>query len=188
LGPEVKKRTLSVEDNGGFDETAAAGTALIGLGGNVGDPLAYCREAVRTLAEHPHVRLVRCSSFYRTEPVGKIDQSWFVNGAALCSTPLQPEELLALLQELEWRCGRVRRERWGPRSLDLDLLSFGRMVLESERLTLPHPRIHERRFVLVPLLEIAPRWRHPVFGRTARELLDALDGVPGQAVEFLESP
>ncbi|MCU0572089.1 MAG: 2-amino-4-hydroxy-6-hydroxymethyldihydropteridine diphosphokinase [Syntrophobacteraceae bacterium] len=182
----MKRRAISAEPfNGRDEENLGPSAALIGLGGNVGDPVAHCREAVRRLEEHPAVTVLRCSSLYRTEPLGKHDQNWFVNGVVLCETTLAPEQLLVVLQDIEKTCGRVRRERWGPRTLDLDLLCFGDVILDTERLTLPHPRLHERRFVLVPLLEIVPHWRHPVLPRTGRELLDALGGEPGQSVEPL---
>jgi 2-amino-4-hydroxy-6-hydroxymethyldihydropteridine diphosphokinase len=181
----MKTRVLSLESSSSSGETLPPGAVLIGMGGNLGDPVAQCREAVRGLEEHPDVTVLRCSSLYRTEPLGKHDQNWFVNGVVLCETTLGPERLLFVLQQMEKRCGRVRRERWGPRTLDLDLLSFGEVVLETESLTLPHPRLHERRFVLVPLLEVAPNWRHPVLLRTARELLEALDVEQGQSVEPL---
>jgi len=186
LGSVMKRRAISDEPFNGHDgEHLGPSAALIGLGGNVGDPVAHCREAVGRLKEHPAVRVLRCSSLYRTEPLGRRDQDWFVNGVVLCETDLEPEELLAVLQDIEKSCGRVRRERWGPRTLDLDLLCFGRVVLDTERLTLPHPRLHERRFVLVPLLEIVPHWKHPVLLRTGREFLDALGGERGQSVERL---
>lgn len=182
---ETGRRALAMEPSQGFEESLGPGAALIGLGSNLGDPVAHCREAVRRLESHPLVTVLRCSSLYRTEPVGKTDQGWFVNGVVLCTTDLEPEGLLDLLQELERDMGRVRGERWGPRILDLDLLSYGQVIGESQRLTLPHPRLHERRFVLIPLLEIAPRWRHPRLGLTAGELLEGLDGRYGQAVEPL---
>ena len=182
----MKKRAISPEPCHGLDEeNPGPGAALIGIGGNLGDPAAHCREAVRRLEEHPAVTVLRCSSLYRTEPLGVRDQDWFVNAVVLCETVLEPEKLLLVLQEIERSCGRVRRERWGPRTLDLDLLCYGQVVLNTERLTLPHPRLHERRFVLVPLLEIVPHWRHPVLLLSGWELLDALGGERGQSVEPL---
>jgi 2-amino-4-hydroxy-6-hydroxymethyldihydropteridine diphosphokinase len=158
---------------------------LIGLGANLGDPVASCRRAIRQLREHADVTVIQCSSLYRTEPVGKADQGWFVNGVIHCETSLEPEQVLRILHDIEGKSGRVRCERWGPRTLDLDILSFGQLLLETEALTLPHPRLHERRFVLVPLLEILPRWRHPRLLRTGRELLQDLESERGQAVEIL---
>lgn len=160
---------------------------LIGVGGNLGDPVASCLEAIETLRLHPEIEVVHASSLYRTEPVGKVDQGWFVNAVALCETSMHPEHLLKVLQEIEERCGRIRRERWGPRTLDLDILSFGELVFETASLTLPHPRLHERKFVLIPLLEILPEWRHPGLECSARELLADLGHEEGQAVEVLGS-
>lgn len=160
---------------------------LIGIGGNLGDPEASCREAVELLRRQPEIVLLKVSSLYRTEPVGKKDQGWFVNAVALCETSLDAERFLGVLQEIERKCGRVRRERWGPRTLDLDILGFGDSIVESAELTLPHPRLHERKFVLVPLLEILPQWTHPRLHRTGRELLADLDNDDGQAIVLLES-
>lgn len=160
---------------------------LIGIGSNLGDPVASCREAIQLLRNQPEIVLLKISSLYRTEPVGRKDQGWFVNAVALCETSLDAKRFLEVLQETERICGRVRRERWGPRTLDLDVLSFGDSIIETAELTLPHPRLHERKFVLVPLLEIFPQWRHPRLQRTGRELLADLDEQEGQEIEFLGS-
>jgi 2-amino-4-hydroxy-6-hydroxymethyldihydropteridine diphosphokinase len=158
---------------------------LIGIGGNLGDPAATCREAVDTLRSHPDIRVLRTSALYRTEPVGKTDQGWFVNAMVLCSTALSPDRLLKELAEIENRFGRLRHERWGPRALDLDIVAFGELVIETVALTLPHPRLHERKFVLIPLLEILPEWKHPLYRQSAREMLEDLGDKEGQAVELL---
>jgi 2-amino-4-hydroxy-6-hydroxymethyldihydropteridine diphosphokinase len=160
--------------------------AIIGFGGNVGDAAASCRQAIQILGMHPEIVVLRCSSLYRTEPVGKMDQDWFVNGVALCETSLEAEQLLGVLQGIEEDFGRTRRERWGPRTLDLDILSFADRVLDTEGLTLPHPRLHERKFVLVPLMEIHPHWTHPRLRRTVSGLLRDLEDQGGQAVDPLE--
>lgn len=158
---------------------------LIGMGANLGDPVGSICKAVEKLRENPRITLLQCSSLYRTEPVGKAGQDWFVNGVIQCETSLEPEQLLLELQAIEHRFGRVRRERWGPRTLDLDILAFGELILEREGLTIPHPRLHERRFVLIPLHEILPEWRHPRLRRTCHELLQDLGGERGQRVELL---
>nr|MBL8410275.1 2-amino-4-hydroxy-6-hydroxymethyldihydropteridine diphosphokinase [Dechloromonas sp.] len=131
-------------------------TAFIALGANLGDPAATLRAAFGALANLPESRLVHCSSLYRTAPVGILDQPEFVNAVAQLATTLPPETLLDGLLEIEQRFGRVRAEKNGPRTLDLDLLLYNDQFVDLPRLTLPHPRLHLRAFVLQPLAEIAP--------------------------------
>jgi 2-amino-4-hydroxy-6-hydroxymethyldihydropteridine diphosphokinase len=132
--------------------------AYVALGSNLGDRRATLLAAVDALAEHPDVDVVATSSLVETDPVGYLDQPRFLNGAVALETELGPRDLLALLLEVERRFGRDRDgvPAQGPRTLDLDLLLYGDVVLEEPGLTLPHPRLHERAFVLEPLAELAP--------------------------------
>lgn len=154
-------------------------TAYIGLGANLGDRAATLREAVRRLGEHGRVAAV--SSLYETEPVGFREQPPFLNAALALETALAPTELLDALIAIERAMGRVRTFRNAPRTLDLDILLLGG-VARTPGLTLPHPRLHERAFVLAPLAEIAPDVVHPVLGISMADLLASLPDRSGIAV------
>ena len=145
--------------------------AALAFGGNIGDPVAAFAAALKGLREHPDVTLGRLSSIYRTPPWGKTDQPEFLNMAALIETSLQPADLLAFCLDLERAGGRERRERWGPRTLDIDILTYGDAIIDQARLQIPHPRIPERAFVLTPLAEIMPQ--RLIGGRSVAELLAA---------------
>jgi 2-amino-4-hydroxy-6-hydroxymethyldihydropteridine diphosphokinase len=149
--------------------------AYLGLGANLGDPAAQLQQALERLNAAPEVEVTRVSAFYRNPPLGPENQPWYVNAVARVRTRLGPEELLQLLQRIETDLGRVRGERWGPRPIDLDLLLYNGEVIFTSDLVVPHPEMHRRAFVLVPLAEIAPRAWHPVLNKSAAELLAELD-------------
>jgi 2-amino-4-hydroxy-6-hydroxymethyldihydropteridine diphosphokinase len=130
--------------------------AALGLGGNLGDPVAGFAAALRRLSRDAGVARLRPSSVYRTAPWGKLDQPEFLNMAVLIETSLPARALLALCLEIEREGGRERRERWGPRTIDIDILAYGDETIDEPGLQIPHPRIAERAFVLAPLAEIAP--------------------------------
>lgn len=148
--------------------------AYVGLGSNLGDRRATLEGAVTALERTPGVRVLRVSPFYETDPVGGPVQPRYMNAVAEVQTTLGPRELLDVLLAIEDRYGRVRGERWGPRTLDLDLLLYGQAVIDEVDLVVPHPRMADREFVLAPLCELVPRGRHPVLGRTFAELLAAI--------------
>ena len=142
-------------------------TAYVALGANLGDPSATIRAAFGALANLPESRVVHCSSLYRTAPVGNTEQPEFINAVAALETTLAPESLLDALFDIEARFGRIRAEKNGPRTLDLDLLLYNNQQLNLPRLTLPHPRLHLRAFVLYPLAELAPDLQLPGRGSNA---------------------
>ncbi len=153
----------------------------LSLGSNLSDRAANLRIAIAQLAGLGKVEAV--SSFYETEPVELTAQPWFLNCAVQLDTEKMPRQLIAGILALEKGMGRQRKQKKGPRIIDIDILLFGSSIIDLPSLTVPHPKMHERRFVLEPLAEIAPEARHPVFRRTARELRDVL--LPGQAVKRL---
>ncbi|HQT91991.1 MAG TPA: 2-amino-4-hydroxy-6-hydroxymethyldihydropteridine diphosphokinase [Candidatus Kryptobacter bacterium] len=147
--------------------------SYLSLGSNLGDRLAYLRQAVESISGIPGVNLHRVSSVYETEPVGISDQPDFFNMAAAIRTQLEPLELLKNLKEIEGKMGRIHRERWREREIDIDIIFYEDRTINSAELTIPHASAHLRRFVLEPLAEIAPAFQHPVFHETVARLLDA---------------
>jgi 2-amino-4-hydroxy-6-hydroxymethyldihydropteridine diphosphokinase len=149
--------------------------AYVGIGSNLLDPAAQVKSALAELARLPRSRLLKASSLYRTSPVGHTEQPDFVNAVASLETSLQPAELLAELQKIETQHGRQRSFKDAPRSLDLDLLLFDEIIQATADLKLPHPRMHQRAFVLKPLLEIAPGIAIPGVGPAAARLPQIAD-------------
>ncbi|MFQ5783460.1 MAG: 2-amino-4-hydroxy-6-hydroxymethyldihydropteridine diphosphokinase [Alphaproteobacteria bacterium] len=166
--------------------TAAGGDILIGLGANLpsahGTPRETCEAALAAL-DAAGVRILRRSRWYRSAPVPPSSQPWFVNGVAALETTLDPAALLALLLDIEHRFGRVREARWEARRLDLDLLDYRGQLRAAPPPELPHPRLAERAFVLLPLAEVAPAWRHPRLGMPLEALIAALP--EGQEIDPL---
>ena len=146
-------------------------TAYIMLGSNMGDREGYLRFAVSELGGAPGCRVLSVSGFIETEPYGYTEQGMFLNGCLALETLLEPLELLDLLHVIEDKAGRVRDVRWGPRTLDLDIVFYDDIVMSESSLRIPHPEMHKRDFVLEPLVEIAPNKLHPVLNKTAAELL-----------------
>jgi 2-amino-4-hydroxy-6-hydroxymethyldihydropteridine diphosphokinase len=146
----------------------------IGIGSNLGDPLQNCEDAMLNLSRINEIQLTGESSFYNAEPVGIENQDWFVNAVVEIKTTLAARDLLHVLQSIEIAMGRKRETKGGPRIIDLDLLFYGHNVIDEEGLTVPHPEVHKRRFVLEPLGEIASYFIHPAFGVSVRGLKDRL--------------
>jgi 2-amino-4-hydroxy-6-hydroxymethyldihydropteridine diphosphokinase len=149
-------------------------TAFLALGANVGDREGNLRDALRQL-ESEELRVVQRSSLYETAPQEVLDQPWFLNAVVEVETSLFPLQLLARIRQVERDMGRRRVTPKGPRNIDIDILFYGRSVIAAPELEVPHPRMAQRRFVLEPLAEIAPDFRHPVTGKTTQEMLAALE-------------
>ena len=147
-------------------------TVYLGLGSNIGDTEENLREAVESLGKLGTISAV--SSLYRTEPVGFVNQPWFINQVVALTTLLSPEQLLKQTQKIENNLGRTREIHWGPRTIDIDILLYDNVVTETPSLAIPHPRMDERRFALAPLVEITPTLKHPLLGKTMTKLLQEL--------------
>ena len=146
-------------------------TAYLNLGSNLGDRLQYLKGAVRKIEESDEFSIKKFSSVYETQPVGYQNQRWFLNLVVEVQTSFDPFPLMKHLLAIEDQMGRKREERWAPRNIDIDLLLYDDRIVDSDRLTIPHPRMHKRRFVLIPLAEIAPQFLHPVLRKNIKELL-----------------
>jgi len=146
----------------------------LSIGSNMGDREAFLNGAIEALMDHGMIRKVRVSSFLETKPYGGVEQDDFLNAAVALETLLSPKELLGLLHDIERDAGRTREVHWGPRTLDMDILFYDKLVYEDEELILPHVDLQNREFVLKPMCELAPFLRHPILGKTMQELLDEL--------------
>ncbi len=155
----------------------------IGIGSNLGDKVGQCERAIAEVLKADQNKLLAKSSFFKTRPVGYVDQDWFINGVIKIETELDPLQLLRLLKKIESRLGRQETIRWGPRTIDLDILFFDDREIRTKELRIPHPLLQERQFVLIPLAEIDPNLIHPVLKKSIEELL--MDIQEDQGVERL---
>jgi 2-amino-4-hydroxy-6-hydroxymethyldihydropteridine diphosphokinase len=146
----------------------------IALGSNLGESINILDKTIHLLSHHSEIHLTSHSPWYQTTPVGP-PQPDYLNGCAILETSLTPEKLLQTLLDIEQEFGRIRREKWGPRTLDLDILLYGDLILETPLLQIPHPRMIERSFVLVPLCDIAATWTHPITKKTIKEILKSVN-------------
>ena len=157
----------------------------IGIGSNLGDKIGQCKKAISEIARVDHNKLLAKSSLFKTKPIGYTSQDDFINGVIKIETDLDPDNLLRTLKAIESRLGRTETFRWGPRSIDLDILLFDEEVIRTEEFQVPHPSMHQRQFVLIPLAEIDRNLIHPVLKKTIRELLEDLK--EDQGVEKVEA-
>jgi len=148
--------------------------AYIGIGSNLGDKIHHCEKAISAILKIDHHKLLAKSSLFKTQPIGYTSQDWFVNGVIKIETDLEAPELLRTLKTIESQLGRIETFRWGPRTIDLDILFFDDIEIHTEDLQIPHPFIQNRQFVLIPLAEIDPTLVHPVLKKTVQELLNNL--------------
>lgn len=151
-----------------------ASKTAIALGSNLGNSLAILEAAIEALDRSPGIKVNLMSAWYQTKAIGP-PQPDYINGCIVAGVKQEPQSLLQILLDIEKQFGRTRGEKWGPRTLDLDLLLYDDLILETAVLQIPHPRIRERAFVLVPLAEIVPQWIEPVSGKTIEELVKAVD-------------
>jgi len=146
--------------------------AYIGIGSNLGDKVGQCEKAITAILKADQNKLLARSSFFKTRPQGYTSQDWFVNGVIKIETKLDPHQLLQALKEIEFQLGRRETFRWGPRTIDLDILLFDEKEIRTKELQIPHPHLQERQFVLIPLAEIDCGLIHPVLKKSIAELLE----------------
>ena len=153
--------------------------SYLSIGSNMGERFDTFQKAFRLLSENPHIKLVACSSLYETDPVGYTDQDCFLNAVFKVETDLKPEDLLRSCMRVEQELGRKRDVRWGPRTLDLDILLYNHENVETEILSIPHPRMHERAFVMIPLMELEPDIILPKMNTSLSDLLEKIPDKEG---------
>lgn len=171
--------TLNGHKDGGMSaEIPHLTTALIGMGGNLGNVRATFSKAIQTMNSRSDLHAIRSSSYFESAPIGERAGGTFLNAALAIDVDCSPHELLTALQEIETDLGRMRTIHWGPRTLDLDIIGFGNEIVATPELTIPHPACWYRRFVLDPLLDIAPDWVHPVLGESVTQLRGRLERRP----------
>lgn len=144
---------------------------FIGLGSNQGNKIENCEQAIEEILKIDSHQLVSRSSWYMTQPWGKDNQDWFINGVIQIKTCLDPYEILKRCKEIEFRLGRKPNVSWGPRPIDIDILFYNNLMIETSELKIPHPHIHQRNFVLIPMAEISPQFIHPVLKKAIAHLL-----------------
>ncbi len=150
--------------------------AYISVGSNMGKKLDNCKKGIELLEDYGPIKIIAISKFYKTEPVDYLDQDWFVNAVFAVETELLPDELLKILKKIESDAGRGEKGiRFGPRVLDMDILLYDDLIMDTPRLVIPHPRMDKRRFVLAPLCDIDPFVIHPVLKKNIRQILDDLE-------------
>jgi 2-amino-4-hydroxy-6-hydroxymethyldihydropteridine diphosphokinase len=150
-------------------------TVYLSLGSNIGERLGFLKEALDKIEKSDQIQIREVSPVYETEPVGYEGQSCFLNLVVEAQTSLEPLPLLECLLSIEDQMGRKREERWRPRNIDIDILLYDERISDSDGLTIPHPRMHERRFVLIPLVQIAPKLMHPLLKKSTGELLESCE-------------
>ncbi|HUU41640.1 MAG TPA: 2-amino-4-hydroxy-6-hydroxymethyldihydropteridine diphosphokinase [Desulfatiglandales bacterium] len=160
--------------------------AYIGIGSNLGDKLSNCRHSIDRIGQLPECSVTARSSLFKTEPEGVSEQDWYANCVVEVSTMQNPSQILTGLMNIESNMGRVRKKRWEARIIDLDILLFGQKIIKSHHLLIPHPLLHKRRFVLEPLVQLAPDLMHPVLKVTMKQLLNRLPVPIERNVELLK--
>ena len=165
----IPVETVGVEISRGWH------TAYVALGANMGDEKAYLDEAVAKLNDHPLCKVIKVADYIQTEPYGGVEQDPFLNSALELRTLLYPRELLTFLNQIEAEAGRERIIHWGPRTLDLDIILYDDSIIDTPTLTIPHIDMQNRDFVLIPMAQLAPYYRHPVLGYTMKQLLEQLE-------------